>query len=58
MTEPEAASYLRVKPVTMKSWRRTANGPRWYRIGRLVRYAVEDLDEWVRLRERADVDSG
>jgi excisionase family DNA binding protein len=39
----EAAEYLRVSLPTMELWARTGAGPRVTRIGRQVRYRLDDL---------------
>jgi hypothetical protein len=44
-----AAAYVGASPNTLRNWRAQGKGPR-YRVagGWLVRYAVDDLDAWVR----------
>lgn len=43
MTTDEAAAYLRLAPDTLKNWRVDGDGPRHRRVGRAVRYHVDDL---------------
>lgn len=43
----EAAAYLRVSESFLNKTRHFGTGPRFYRIGRTIRYAVEDLDDWM-----------
>lgn len=48
ITTKEVAARLRVAVSTLKRWRRNQMGPRWCRVGgRMVRYLVTDLEEWV-----------
>ena len=45
----EAADYLGVKKRTLSAWRSQGIGPRYCRMnGRLVRYTIEDLADYVR----------
>ena len=39
----EAAAYLSVAEQTLRTWRISGAGPRFVRLGRLVRYRREDL---------------
>jgi excisionase family DNA binding protein len=43
----DAAAYLDVKPRTIYDWRRQRKGPVAVRIGRLVKFRVEDLDTYI-----------
>lgn len=44
----EAATYLNVKPVTVRKWIRQKNGIPHYKIGHLLKFKKAELDEWVR----------
>ena len=46
LTEKEAGPMLGVKPQTMAVWRTRGKGPRYIKIGRLVRYKPEDVEEY------------
>jgi len=48
----EAADYLRLPKRTLDLWREKGKdrGPRFYRLGKQVRYRVEDLDAWLKAR--------
>ena len=48
LTPKEAASYLRLHPVTLAKLRSKGAGPRFYSRGRLVRYHVQDIDSYLR----------
>ena len=39
-----------LKPSTLAGWRVKGYGPRWCKIGHLVRYRVADLVEWLESR--------
>ena len=41
------ARLLGVEEETLGVWRRRGYGPRWYRIGRKVRYAEADVRAWM-----------
>ena len=43
LTEKDAAKRLGVTVRTVQGWRRNGRGPRFYKIGRSVRYAEADL---------------
>jgi excisionase family DNA binding protein len=47
MTAAEAAEYLRSSKSTLAKRRLTGDGPRYLRIGRAIRYARSELDEWI-----------
>lgn len=50
LTTPEAADYLRIKPATMEQNRWNGTGCRFVKIGRNVRYRLEDLDAFINER--------
>jgi len=43
----EAANYLTVSEDHLKSLRQKKRGPAFRKVGRVVLYAIEDLDGWV-----------
>ena len=48
LTTPQAADYLGgIKPNTLEGQRVRGEGVRFVKIGRLVRYRVEDLDAYL-----------
>lgn len=47
LTPHEAAEYLSVGYSTLKKWRVNGDGPRYAKVGKAVRYRVEDLNEWL-----------
>lgn len=50
---PAAAEYLgNLKPNTLEIWRTQGTGPAYKKIGRLVRYSLEDLDAYIAAQSR------
>lgn len=49
----KAAEYLGgMKPNTLEGWRVRGVGPRFIKIGRLVRYSISDLDAYLEAHSR------
>jgi predicted DNA-binding transcriptional regulator AlpA len=48
LDQHEAATVLGVSVRTLERYRVTGTGPRFCRLGRLVRYRECDLEDWVR----------
>lgn len=49
-TPEDAADMLAVSVKTLEAWRRLGKGPRFVKLGRAVRYALEDLEDFSRER--------
>ena len=49
MTEHEAARRLTVSVKTLQAWRVRGGGPRFVKVGRLVRYTEAAIEEFIRL---------
>jgi excisionase family DNA binding protein len=47
LTEPEVADRLRVSLACLRRWRVERRGPRFVKVGSLVRYPADRLDEWI-----------
>jgi excisionase family DNA binding protein len=47
LTEKQAAAYLNIGVKTLQNWRWRGEGPRFVRVGRLMRYRPEDLRAFV-----------
>jgi excisionase family DNA binding protein len=45
--EREAANFLGVSVSGLRKWRNRGIGPRYCRFGRLIRYRLSDLNEWI-----------
>ena len=52
--QAQVARTLGIGEATLASWRRRGVGPRWYRIGRLIKYARTDLLEWIEAQAHGD----
>ena len=57
LTESETARRLGISVSGLRKWRREGQGPRFIRLGRLIRYSVPDLEEWL-VANRQEPDSG
>ncbi len=53
LSPEELAAYLAVPLATVYRWRSRRDGPASYRVGRHVRYKLEDVEAWLEGR-RAD----
>ena len=47
LTPEEAAGFLRISPETLRTWRHLGEGPRYLKMGRVVRYHRADLKAWL-----------
>ena len=56
LTSKQAAEYLLVPEQTLRLWRVQREGPPWIKLGRLVRYSMDDLQLWL-AKNRKDPDS-
>lgn len=53
LNNEEAAAYLSVSKNTLANWRSAQSGPKYYKpTEKLVYYFKEDLDAWIKSRER------
>ncbi len=53
LTEPEAAAVLRIAPTTLRDRRlRDRSRPRHVKVGALVRYRRQDIDEYLALNTK------
>jgi predicted DNA-binding transcriptional regulator AlpA len=50
LSEDEVAERFGIQPRTLQGWRVLRRGPRYRKIGRLVRYAEADLLNWLESR--------
>jgi len=51
---PAAAEHLGgLKPNTLEIWRIQGVGPKYVKVGRLVRYRLEDLDAYLQAQTRS-----
>jgi excisionase family DNA binding protein len=47
LTEKEVAKQIRVSLASLRRWRLLQRGPRFVKVGALVRYRPEDLEQWL-----------
>ena len=47
LTTQEVAAMVRAQPETVRYWRSIGTGPAFFKIGRRVLYAVEDVEAWI-----------
>lgn len=50
LTEAEAAELLSLSVRTLQAWRYDSSGPRYCRLGRVIRYRNTDLLVWIEAR--------
>jgi Helix-turn-helix domain len=47
LTTVEVADLARTSPETVRFWRHVGKGPKSFKVGREVLYAVEDVERWL-----------
>ena len=47
LTERDLAAMLRCTPSALRRMRREGRGPRWTRVGRLIRYPRPWVQDWI-----------
>ena len=47
LTERETAERLRCTVAALRRWRREHRGPKWIKLGRLIRYSIADLESFI-----------
>ena len=52
----EAAEYLSIKPVTLRSWIKKDNGLPAHKVGKFWKFKKSELDEWIQSGKSADID--
>jgi len=50
LDEREAAAYLGISASAMRKWRARQCGPKYARLGRIIRYRQSDMDAFVESR--------
>ncbi len=51
LEEKELADRLQVSLGTLRTWRTDGKGPRFHRIGQMIRYAPSDVKDWLLSRQ-------
>ena len=54
VTEGEAAGMLRVSLTSLRRWRREGRGPVYRKMGRSVRYGLDDLADFIAASRRVE----
>jgi len=47
LTEKDVAKQIKVSLASLRRWRLLQRGPRFIKVGALVRYRPEDLEQWM-----------
>lgn len=47
LTEEKTSKRINVSKSALRKWRREGTGPRYVKLGRLVRYSVAELENWL-----------
>ncbi len=50
LDERDVARWIRVSVATLRYWRGEGKGPRYRKVGQLVRYAPSDVQDWLNSR--------
>lgn len=50
MNEREAAKALQVSVQLLRKWRANGAGPKYIKLGKCVRYAISDIEEFIAMR--------
>lgn len=59
LTRIEAAEYLGLQPQTLAVWATSGrNALPYFKVGRSVKYRLEDLDAWLESRSRTSTGQG
>jgi predicted DNA-binding transcriptional regulator AlpA len=53
--EARLAARLGVSRSTLQNWRYSGRGPRWIKLGRLIRYRIADVDSFLEANTRGRV---
>lgn len=53
----QAAETFGLNEGTLANWRSQKRGPKYYKVGRLVKYRLEDVEAWVNKHPVLTVDS-
>ncbi len=58
MATPQAANYLGLSVSTLNKWRVYGQGPKFVKLGRAVRYRVEDLVQFAKMCSKSSTSEG
>ena len=58
LTTQDLADYIQTPEATIRTWRaRGTIGPRAYRLGKIVKYKLHEVDAWIESRSRDSLES-
>ena len=55
LTVKELSEYLGISDETLRKYRMRGNGPKYLKLGRAVRYKLEDVLEWLDSQTREKI---
>lgn len=47
LNEKQVEGRIGVPIKTLQTWRLLGRGPKWRKLGRAIRYGVDDLEDWI-----------
>ena len=50
LNEQQAAKMLNLNVASVRNWRLRGGGPKFIKVGRLVRYRPADIEDWIEKR--------
>jgi predicted DNA-binding transcriptional regulator AlpA len=50
LREKQVSKWINASTAALRRWRREGKGPKFVKLGRLVRYRVEDVEAWIGAR--------
>jgi excisionase family DNA binding protein len=51
LTTKQASEYLNCSKDLLRLWREQGRGPRYFKLGRIIRYRPSDLETWISKRK-------
>lgn len=54
LTTEDLAAYLQVSASTLRAWRGSNEGPRFFRAGRNIRYRLDEVEAWIERNSRKE----
>ena len=56
LTAKEAAEYLAIKPVTLRTWIKKDKGLPAHRVGKFWKFKRSELDDWIKSGKSAELE--
>lgn len=57
LSPEEVEEVLGIKEKTLANWRTQGRGPQFYKFGKVIRYALDDLQKWIQIHRVRTADS-